>query len=228
MERGGGGRRIRGILFYSLSLRFSFFRSLSFFLILFFLLFLFSSFFSFFFFPFLIFCARLRCARIDRFRVDKTAISAHRETDSPPFPSLCPLQEAKRDNSATRESNGREKLSLGFLRRNRGNFISTNFADRSSPPPRSTAEEKKRKELDPRCVARVPTRRPSSPFRLFKKRTGSARNRFAESRPSVKILDLFPDRGRARRDATRNILRNFGCGDRTLYYSKVFHSAKNS
>lgn len=145
-----------------------------------------------------------------------------------PFPSLCPLQEAKRDNSATRESNGREKLSLGFLRRNRGNFISTNFADRSSPPPRSTAEEKKRKELDPGCVARVPTRRHLFAF-LKEDGIGEEQgNRFAESRPSVKILDLFPDRGRARHDVTRNILRNFGCGDRTLYYSKVFHSAKNS
>lgn len=223
MGEGGGYEEFYSILSLFVS---PFFVPSLFFLILFFLLFLFSSFFSFFFFPFLIFCARLRCARIDRFRVDKTAISAHRETDSPPFPSLCPLQEAKRDNSATRESNGREKLSLGFLRRNRGNFISTNFADRS--PLALPRRKKREKELDPRCVARVPTRRPSSPFRLFKKRTGSARNRFAESRPSVKILDLFPDRGRARHDATRNILRNFGCGDRTLYYSKVFHSAKNS
>lgn len=168
MERGGGGRRIRGILFYSLSLRFSFFRSLSFFFDSLFSSLPFFLFFFLFFFPFLIFCARLRCARIDRFRVDKTAISAHRETDSPPpFPSLCPLQEAKRDNSATRESNGREKLSLGFLRRNRGNFISTNFADRSPlAPPR---RKKREKEKDPRCVARVPTRRPSSPFRLLKR-----------------------------------------------------------
>lgn len=143
MERGGGGRRIRGILFYSLSLRFSFFRSLSFFFDSLFSSLPFFLFFFLFFFPFLIFCARLRCARIDRFRVDKTAISAHRETDSPPFPSLCPLQEAKRDNSATRESNGREKLSLGFLRRNRGNFISTNFADRSPlAPPRRKKREK--------------------------------------------------------------------------------------
>lgn len=142
MGEGGGYEEFYSILSLFVS---PFFVPSLFFLILFFLLFLFSSFFSFFFFPFLIFCARLRCARIDRFRVDKTAISAHRETDSPPFPSLCPLQEAKRDNSATRESNGREKLSLGFLRRNRGNFISTNFADRSSSPPRSTAEGKKRK-----------------------------------------------------------------------------------
>lgn len=96
MERGGGGRRIRGILFYSLSLRFSFFRSLSFFFDSLFSSLPFFLFFFLFFFPFLIFCARLRCARIDRFRVDKTAISAHRETDSPPpFP---PFVRSRRRN----------------------------------------------------------------------------------------------------------------------------------